>query len=504
MVIRFILLGVFLWSSTLSAAVYTKQIKDNTLRITAPRMYRDGDVTVFSSQPQQKEVVLTYGKTKVVAGKALFYNHSNKILLAGGFTSQYMGNAISGNNLVYNPQKNFYDAEDVLVQTRRGYALAERFSFYGEKISLRNATLGINLIKLDLDFGQLDLYPGWIVAYGTQIRVLETPVFYVPCVVEDRRRNAYKLPAPLPEFGKTDFRGEFWRWNTNYYVADWLYGNVQFGRAKEKGAGYGGQHIIRLSDLDQVTYINDNWQYARTQEVFSYEHSFVALPKKPENMSFNDLLRYNEALKELSANSIRFNRTQFEEVNKEIIHRDHEMIYEGRFELPKSFFLYTRDSTAFIYELTSERTARKNQVFGELERILEIPWFGAFTPGLGYDNSHYTLRPYSWHRLYDYVYASRAWGIFEVVGRATDYLDERGGSPFRFDQRYVLHDNIKTGMYVNLWNLKLGQEVQYQTYNGKLFDIGYMARYKAPSWTLNAGYSLKRDLWTVSIQMSLL
>lgn len=468
-------------------------------------MQRSAEVTTFYSSPQKKEVVLTYGKTKVIAGNAKIYKHSNKILLAGGFTSHYMDSAISGNNLTYNPQRNFYDAENVFVATRRGFALADRFSFYGEKISLTKATLGINFIKLDLDFGQLDLYPGWLVAYNTQIRVLDTPCFYVPCIVEDRRRNAYSLPAPLPEFGKNDFRGEYWRWNTNYYLADWLYGNVQFGRAKEKGAGYGGQHIVRFSDLDQLTYINDNWQYARTQEVFSYEHSFVALPKKPaDNLSFNELLRYNDQLKSLSANSIRFNRTQFEELNKNIIHRDHEVIYEGYFTLPQNIILYTRDSAASIYELTTETRANKYQLFNELERTMEMPWLGEYTPGLGYDSTQYTLSPYSWHRLYDYVYAVRSWWIFEGAGRVTDYLDERGGSPFAYDERYVLHDNVKTGMYLNLWNLKLGQTVQYTIYTGKLFDIGYMARYKTSSWTMNAEYSVKRELWTVGIQMTLL
>lgn len=342
-------------------------------------------------------------------------------------------------------------------------------------------------------------------AYGTKLRVLDVAVFYVPCIVEDRRRNAYALPAPLPEVGKTDFRGEYWRWNTNYYAADWLYGNVQFGRAKEKGAGYGGQHILRFSDQDHFTYINENWQYDRTQEVFSYEHSFVALPKRnKDTLSFNELLRYNELLKEAEASSVRINRTRFEENNKDILHRDHELIYEGRFLLPKGFALYTRDSAALINELTSQTIAYKYQVFGELERPLDLPWFGVLTPGLGYDNSQYTLRPYSWHRLYDYVHMRRSWWIFEGAARATDYLDERGGSPFRYDKRYVLQDNIKTGMYINLWNLKLGQEVQYETYNGKLFDIEYLARYKTSAWTLNAGYSLKRELWTVNIQMSLI
>lgn len=491
--------------TTLYAAVYTKQIKNDTLRITAPRIQKTEDTRVFSSRQGKQDVVLTYGKTSVRAGTATLYERNNKIILEKGFQSQYLDNQISGNSLSYNPQQNFYDARNVFVRTRRGFALAERFSFYGEKISLTDARLGVTLIRLDLDFGQLDLYPGWVVAYDTILRVWDVPVFYVPCAVEDRRRNAYVLPAPLPEFGKTDFRGEFWRWNTNYYAADWLYGNVQFGRSKKKGAGYGGQHILRFSDTDHFTYINDNWQYDRTQQIFSYEHSFVALPKKPANgMSFNELLRYNDTLKELEANSIRVNRTQFEESNKDILHRDHEIVYEGRFTLPHEFFLYTRDSSALIQELTTNTTGRKYQAFGELERTLEVPWLGPFTPGLGYDSSQYTLRPYSWHRLYDYVYASREFWIFEASGRVIDYLDERGGSPFSFDERYALHDNVKTGCYINLWNLKLGQEVQYETRKGQLFDIEYMARYKTSSWTLNAGYSLKRDLWTVNVQMVLI
>ena len=235
------------------------------------------------------------------------------------------------------------------------------------------------------------------------------------------------------------------------------------------------------------------------------KHSFAAAAsKKNEALSFNETLKYNDELKTIAANSIQVNRTQFEEINQEVLHRDNEFIYEGNYALPEELSLYTRDSAALISELSSTVKARKYQFFGELERASWVPILGEFTPGLGCDSSKYSLRPYSWHRLYEYVYASRSWWVFEFSGRVTDYLDERGGSPFRFDQRFVLHDNIKTGAFINIGSLKLGQTVQYSTYDGAIFDIGYIARYKTAAWVLKAEHSVKREVWALSIEMSLI
>jgi hypothetical protein len=488
------------------AETYQKQVSGKTLKITSPASYRRGSSVYFNSTAK-RPVVLTYGKTKITAQEASIQETKNKIYLKGGFYSQYLDNEIIGSTVMYNPLNNFFEAQKVTVKTKKSISSAESFSYYGEKISLKNATFGVSLIKLDLDFEQLDLYPGWIVAHNARLRLFGYPFFYVPVIVDDKRRNAFKLPDPLPEFGRDTFRGDYWRWNNHYYINEYLYGNFQFGRSKEKGAGYGGQQIVRFSDYDQFTYINQNWQYDRPQEVFSFEHSFLELPRPngQKKFTFNELLRYNEEVSELPANRINFTKSRFEEINESIIHRNNEIMYEGRFTLPwQELTLYTHDYSTAIEELTTAVSARKFSSTIEIERETQFPVLGPITLGIGDQSIHYDAHPYSWYRVYDYAQAKRTWWIFEADAKATDYLDEQGGSPFLFDQKNELSDNIRTGTYVNLFNMQFGRVTTYSPYDGKISDIIYKYKLKTSSWLLYVDYSLRKELWSAGLQVSIM
>ncbi len=506
MKIKFQIILLIIFSLSAPGWSYQKTVEGDTLKIRAYASKRAGNTVYFNSRRNKQDVVLSYGKTKIKANEAVLEETQNKIFIKGGFYSQYLDNEIIGQTVIYNPLNNFFDAEHVTVKSKSLVSKAETFSYYGEKISLKHATLGVDLIKLDIEFDRLDLYPGWIVADQIYLKVLQVPIVYTPTLVVDNRRNAYKLPTPLPEAGKTAFRGDYWRFNTHYYVNELLYGNLQFGRAKEKGAGYGGQFIFRFSDYDQFNYINENWQYGRTQEVYSYEHSFMELPmKKKRKLTFNEMLTYNDEIKNLPANSLRINRTKFEEINEEVINRYQEVIYEGRFVLPyEKINLYTKDSGSAIEEFSTNKEATKYEVLNEIDREFEIAYFGALTPGFGYDSIQYSIKPYSWHRLYDYVQLTRKFWIFEGYGRVTDYLNERGASPFNFDQKYELNDNVKTSVFVDILNVKLGQTVQYTTQDGHIFDILYHLKWKTNSWTLKTDYSKRKELWSVGVEIDVL
>lgn len=497
---------VLLFLAAVSANPYQKRVEGEKLKIYSYTETRAGNTVHFRSRNKKaQDVVLTYGQTKIRANEAVLQETRNKILIKGGFYSEYLNNEIVGQSLMYNPLNNIFEAQNVTVSSKQVVSTAESFSYYGEKITLKKASFGIDQIKLDLEFDKVDLYPGWIVADQVYLKLFSVPIIYTPTLVVDKRRNYYQLPTPLPEIGKNIYRGDYWRLNSHYYINEWFYGNLQFGRAKEKGAGYGGQFIFRLSDYDQFNYINENWQYGRTQEVFSFEHHFLDIPKPKAKMGFNELLRYNEAISELPANSLRLNKTRFEEINEEIINRDFEIIYEGRFNLPwHNLVLYTKDSFAQIEEISSATEAKKYEVVSELERPSEVKYLGPFTPGLGYDSIQYSINPYSWHRLYSYVYASRKYGILEADARVTDYLDERGGSPFRFDEKFELSDNVKTSYYIYLWNARLGQTTKYATRDGKIFDILYHLRLKTSSWTLKTEYSLRKEYWNIGIEINVL
>jgi hypothetical protein len=493
-------------ASSLAAAPYQKKVEGEKLKIYSHLEKRRGNTVYFYSRNKKnQDVILTYGDTKIRANEATLQETQNKIMVKGGFYSDYLNNQIVGQTLVYNPLNNLFEAKNVTVSSKHVVSTAESFSFYGEKITLKKASFGIDQLKLDLEFEKVDLYPGWVVADQVYIKLFSMPLIYTPTLVMDKRRNSYKLPDPLPEVGKTSFRGDYWRFNTHYYVNEFLYGNLQFGRAKEKGAGYGGQFIFRLSDYDQFNYINENWQYDRTEEVFSFEHSFIEVPRLKKKMTFNELLRYNEELSELEANSLRINKTRFEEINEEIINREMEMIYEGNFALPwYQLHLQTVNSGAQIEELSTARESKKYETKSELERPSEIQYLGPFTPGIGYDSIIYSVDPYSWHRIYDYIYASRKFWIFETEARITDYLDERGGSPFNFDRKFELSDNVRTSMYLNIWNTKIGQTTKYSTIDGTIFDILYHLRFKTTSWGVKVDYSLRKDYWTFGIDINVL
>lgn len=497
---------VFLILGVVFSAPYQKKFKEEKLKISAAREKRAGNTVYFYSRNKKsQDVILTYGNTRILANEAVLQETKNKIMIKGGFYSDYLNNQIVGQTLEYNPLNNIFEAKNVTVSSKQVVSTAESFSFYGEKITLKKASFGIDQLKLDLEFGKVDLYPGWVVADQVYIKLFSVPLIYTPTLIVDKRRNSYTLPDPLPEAGKTSFRGDYWRFNTHYYLNEFFYGNIQFGRAKEKGAGYGGQFIFRLSDYDQFNYINENWQYDRTQEIFSFEHSFIDLPRFKKKMNFNELLKYNEDISSLEANSLRINKTRFEEINEEILNREFEMIYEGNFNLPwHQLHLRTVNSGAQIEELGSAKNAKKYESKSEIERLSEIKYFGQFTPGLGYDTIQYTLEPYSWHRLYDYIYASRKFWIFETEARVTDYLDERGGSPFNFDQKFELSDNVRTSVFMNLWNAKLGQTTKYSTIDGTIFDILYHLRFKTSSWSLKTDYSLRKDYWTFGIDINVL
>ena len=172
---------LLLCNNPLAAATYKRKIGDKYLTITSPQKTTQGNnVNFLSYSAGQSNVRLQYGKTSIRANSATLETTKNKIYLKGGFYSKYLNNTISGTQLVYNPINNFFDADNVLVKTDKMITEAENFSYYGRKITLKKAHFGINVIKLDLEFDRLDLYPGWVVADGTYLKIFKFPIIYAP------------------------------------------------------------------------------------------------------------------------------------------------------------------------------------------------------------------------------------------------------------------------------------------------------------------------------------
>ncbi|MDR1453854.1 MAG: hypothetical protein LBJ25_07785 [Candidatus Margulisbacteria bacterium] len=354
-------------------------------------------------------------------------------------------------------------------------------------------SLGLKPLRLRADFKRLDYRPELTVAYQARLSWFDAPIYYAPALIFDNRPNAFSIPAPLPEFGNNIFNGVYWRWNINYFWQDNLYGNLYFGRAAEKGAGYGFQQIVRFSDASQMTYRNQNWQYWPTQEEFSWEYSFLEIPSF--NAKYADRIR-NEF------NSLRATRINYEEYNGDLLMREFELSYSGNFKLNwQKISLYTNNIYASLKELTSAQAGYRWASLSELYRDYEMPYLEEFRPGVGYDTVKYSLSPYSWHRIYGYLEGRKKFWIWTGDWRVTDYIDQRGGSPFNYDSEENYDDNVRTTVLLNLWGFDLGQTTQYSIYRGNIHTLIYFLRLRTKTWLIDFRYNLLKEELGVSGQM---
>ncbi|GBR76700.1 hypothetical protein NO2_1211 [Candidatus Termititenax persephonae] len=362
-----------------------------------------------------------------------------------------------------------------------------------ETLKFYDMSLGLKSLRLRTDFARLDYRPDLAVAYHSWLYWFGVPIYYTPTLILDGRPNAYAIPSPLPEMGDTHFSGRYWQWNINYFWQDNLYGNLQFGSAQEKGAGYGFQQIVRFSDASQLTYLNQNWQYWPTQEEFSWEYSFSGVS------SFNKMYAdriWNEF------NLLRITRANYEEHNEELLMREFELSYIGNFKLRwQELDFYTNNSYASINELTSAQHGYRWASMSELYKECEVPLLDMFRPGGGYDTVKYSLRPYSWHRVYGYLEGQKEFWLLGGSFRVTDYIDRRGGSPFVYDQEADYDDNMRTTITADVLGLKLGQTVRYSIYRGKIYTLLYFLRLRTEHLLIEFGYNQTKDEFRVSGQM---
>ena len=489
---------IFLLLGITFAAPYTRKIGLYELSVIAPRTERKGRDVYFYSAPNKQDVLLRYDRTVIRAGEARL-RPDNRIYLSHGFHSRYLNHEITGQLLEYNPNNNFMEGQDIVISTPDFYTHSKRLSFQGEKISLIQPIIGIPMYGFALKSRQLDLYPGWGVFYDTTFNLNNTPFWYIPVYVVDKRRNAFEMPGSFPEWGNTYFRGEYFRWNSHYYINEKSYGNLQASWTQEKGSGYGMQNILRFSNYDQMMYLNENWQYFPTQEKISYEHSFLKLPYSDEKqLDFNELLQYNEEVKESAANTLRLTHSVYEESGVDLIDRDIEVEYFAHYNLPwYKLNLYTINTYTSIYEITTDTEGARWQAYSELAKSYEIPYIATIYPGIGYDTTKYSLYPYSWHRVFSFVSTSKSFWIFRWRAKAYDYIDERGQSPFSFDEPFAIGDNVRTTSEVQLWNLRLGQTVRYIIYDGRIWNMIYFLEYTTRPWTIRIEHNyMEKSWWT--------
>jgi len=486
----FFLLGIVF------AEPYIRRIGLHDLYITAAeREFKNNEVYFYSS-PLQREVVLEYDEVVIYAGQARL-RLDDRVFLSDGFRSSYLNNRVSGQTLEYNPRSGFMEGQNIVISTEDLYASSDRLSFQGEKIGLYNLTLGVPMYGFSIRSKQLDLYPGWTVLYDTTFNVGDWPLWYIPVYVTDQRRTAFHMPGSIPEWGRTYFSGDYFRWNSHYYINEKYYGNLQANWTQLKGFGYGIQSIMRFSDRDQMVYVNRNWQNFPTQETFSYEHSFLELPyDDKENIDFVKLWQYSEEIKTAKANSLFLSRTVYQESGENLINREIEAKYRLHYNtLWNNMSLHSVNTYASIYEITTDTHGSRWQSYTELSKGVEIPYFTTIFPGVGYDTVKYSLHPYSWHRVFCFAGGGYRFWIFRWQARVYYYLDERGRSPFSYDTHYAIGDYTQTTATVRLWNLLLGQTVRTVIRTGRVHDMMYFLEYTTRPWIISLEYNYTTQSW---------
>ena len=500
----FLVIVPFLLGLIFAADPYTKRIGLYDLVITAPESEQEDDIIRFYSEPDQQDVEILYNQTAIRAGAVLLDESTDRIYLTGGFRSRYLRNEISGTNLEYHLAAEELDGQDITISTDDFFSRSERLSFYGRKITMYQPTLGVEVLHFSMKSRQFDLYPGWGVFYDTTFRWRDVPFWYIPVYVVDKRRNAFGLPGSFPEFGYDYFSGEYVKFNNHYYINESLYGNLYFGYAELKGYGLGMQNIVRLSDYDHLTYINENWQYARTTEVLSYEHSFLNMPNADNRkMTFNELLRYNEEIKGIATNSLRISRTVNEEDGMDILNRDIEVAYIARFNALEDWFsVYTANTYTSLRELTTDTAGSSIKSYTELSHEVEIPYLATVRPGIGYDTVKYSIHPHSWHRVFSFLTTGKRLWIFNWRVRIYDYIDERGNSPFSYDTPNAIGDNVLTTTAVSLWDITLGRTERYIIYDGRIHRRIYFVEYTSRPWILRLEHNQTENSWWGGISAS--
>ncbi|GBR77467.1 hypothetical protein RDn1_126 [Candidatus Termititenax dinenymphae] len=481
-------------------AEYHREIGLDTLTITAPQEERHGEEAFFYAKPQEP-VVLRYRNDTISAGFVRLLETDNRIYLSEGFHTKYLNNSISGNSIEYDPNSNYIDANNIIISTNDFYAQSDRLAFHGDKISLIKSTIGLPVYDFAMKSRQLDIYPGWMVFYDTTFDWRDRSYWYIPVYVVDQRRNAFQIPGAFPRTGREYFAGDFLRWNSHYYVSDQIYGNAQVGYAQEKGYGYGIQHIMHFSESDQMMYLNENWQYWPTKEAIAYEHSFLEpASKQLKDMNFNELLQYNQEVQYADVSSIFLRHTVYEESGVDLINRNFELEYYASVALPwQELKLYTTNTYASIYERTTETEGRRWETYNELSRSFVVPWDFTFRPGVGYDTVKYSLYPYNWHRIFSFANFGKKFWIFNWNAKYYDYLEERGQSPFSYDEHWEVGDNIMNTLTMKAGSFLFGNRIQYLVHSKSIYRCWYYLEYTSRPWTIRIERNETDDSWWAGI-----
>jgi len=280
----FLCLLIFILTQPLIAKRYLKEnYFGNDLTIFAPHFKNINSEEIYYSRgPKTRDVRLKYLEYQVSTNQALFSAY--KVSLTDGFVLTMTDDpdfSLSGESVIYNLDRGYFDASDILIERRNSYIKARRLSFYGNRIRIWEPAVGASqdsfsvIRSVDLSFAEITAYPGLTNGQHILLKAGGSPILYAYNAVIDERFGPYRIRTPLPEFGKTLFKGTFWQENINYFINEMFYGNVYFGDSEKMGTLYGWEQIIRFDDRFHFYYNGTNFSDGDTEELISFTYLFV-------------------------------------------------------------------------------------------------------------------------------------------------------------------------------------------------------------------------------------
>ncbi|MBN3032515.1 MAG: hypothetical protein JW873_00275 [Candidatus Saganbacteria bacterium] len=485
------------------ARTHRAKLNDGVLVIAAPRAYEAAGKKNFADDNNAYGVALTYGGLTIEANRAAVDLRRDVIELAGGFRGTFEGYALSGDHFRIDPASRNFSGENLRLGYLTAYLQAGELRYNGEKITMDNVTAApFDQPLFSADLGQLEIYPGYMLARRNVFRAFFVPCYYIPLYFNDQRRSYFPLPFPAFEARQDIYHGGTAAVHSNYFFDPKLFGDVSLRQSELDGAGLGIQQVVRLSDNHQLNFNYAGWQKAPAQTKLSYVFNYFRVPPPPgPGAAFQERAAAVQAVARLEPLwAVGADYSQNEDFNRARLDRYPDLLANARLKGLLYDHTYTLTPYYSYGRIREKKIWPENGAPQEVDRNYE-------RKGLGFNGSYYLETPYIkpyvnrallsldfLHNDYDPGSAQRdrlassltvrrpllnfAGLYYELV--LTKVLLNSGRSPFFYEEYgWQLLDNAALDLYLQTDRLIGGAQYVYDLSNSAAYNEIYYAGIKA-------------------------
>lgn len=498
----FLLLSICPLIVPAAAQTYRAKLADGTLVITAPRAYTADGRKNFVDESGRFGVALTYSGLTIETNRASVELKKKVIELAGGFRGTFEGYTLTGDYFRLNPASGNFSGQNMRLNYLTAHLLIEDLEYDGEKITAENATAApLDQPVFSARIGQLELYPGYMLARHNVFKVFTVPFYYIPLCFNDQRRSYFQLPFPAFEARQDIYHGGMAALHSNYFFGPRFFGDLSLRQSEIDGTGLGIQQVVRLSDNHQLNFSYVGWQKSPPQGKASYVFNyFRPLPPPSRRLSFQERM---EAVQNIArtepAWTFSADYSQNEDFNRARIDRYPELYADVRLKgilfdhtyTLTPFYSYGRIREKRIWpenaapQDVSREDLRKGAGFGStyfLDTPFIKPYVNRALLSLNFLHNDYDLGGAHRNRLASSLTIRRPlFGLsalnYELV--LTKVLHNSGQSPFFFEEYgWQLLDNAAFDLYLQTDRLIGGGQFIYDLTNSIAYNEIYYAGIK--------------------------